>query len=113
LEEGESEAYLEPTELNTSASLYEHCCLAIDRSLTSGKHGLPLMGAGDWNDSMNQVGEGGEGESVWLGFFLYKILTDFIPVCQQREDVERVEKYQSYQKNLKKRLNNEGWDGSW
>src|SRR5699024_8804035 len=55
----------------------------------------------------------GEGESVWLGFFLYKILTDFIPVCQQREDVERVEKYQSYQKNLKKRLNNEGWDGSW
>src|SRR5699024_6908164 len=81
LEEGENEAYLEPTELNTSASLYEHCCLAIDRSLTSGKHGLPLMGAGDWNDSMNQVGEGGEGESVWLGFFLYNILSDFIPVC--------------------------------
>jgi cyclic beta-1,2-glucan synthetase len=29
------------------------------------------MGTGDWNDGMDRVGEGGKGESVWLGWFLY------------------------------------------
>ena len=43
---------------------------AIDRGLTSGAHGLPLMGIGDWNDGMNRVGHEGRGESVWLGWFL-------------------------------------------
>ena len=46
-------------------------CRAIDRGLTVGAHGLPLMGSGDWNDGMNRVGHEGHGESVWLGWFLY------------------------------------------
>jgi cyclic beta-1,2-glucan synthetase len=33
------------------------------------------MGTGDWNDGMNRVGEKGQGESVWLGWFLYAALT--------------------------------------
>ena len=45
---------------------------AIEHGLRFGVHGLPLMGAGDWNDGMNLVGAGGKGESVWLGFFLYR-----------------------------------------
>ena len=44
-----------------TASLYEHCARAIDRSLAVGRHGLPLMGTGDWNDGMNRVGAGGRG----------------------------------------------------
>ena len=52
------------------ASVYEHCARAIDRSLTAGAHGLPLMGTGDWNDGMNRVGHEGRGESVWLAWFL-------------------------------------------
>ena len=51
--------------------VYEHCCRALDRALTRGAHGLPLIGSGDWNDGMNRVGQGGRGESVWLGFFLH------------------------------------------
>ena len=35
-----------------------------------GRHGLPLIGSGDWNDGMNRVGHLGRGESVWLGWFL-------------------------------------------
>ena len=50
---------------------------AIERGLRFGVHGLPLMGSGDWNDGMNLVGAGGKGESVWLGFFLYAVLTQF------------------------------------
>ena len=58
-----------------AGTLYEHCLRAIDRGLTAGAHGLPLIGSGDWNDGMNRVGDEGRGESVWLGFFLHAVLT--------------------------------------
>lgn len=110
---GEDEAFLVPEDSGTGASIYEHCCLAIDRSLTSGAHGLPLMGVGDWNDGMNRVGREGRGESVWLGFFLYRILTDFIPLCEQRGDAARVSRYRAYRSRLGEALNDAGWDGAW
>ena len=63
------------------ASLYDHCVRAILNSFNFGKHGLPLIGSGDWNDGMNLVGEHGQGESVWLGFFLYEVLTAVFGGC--------------------------------
>ena len=113
LEEGEDEAYLVPEEAGEVASLYDHCCRALDRSLTRGPHHLPLMGSGDWNDGMNRVGHDGRGESVWLGFFLYRILGDFIPLCVRQEDPERAERYRAYRTPLKRALNEAGWDGAW
>lgn len=113
LKEGEHEAYLTPHDSDEEASLYEHCCRAIDRSLTKGPHGLPLIGTGDWNDGMDRIGEHGKGESVWLGFFLYGILQDFIPICRQQDDTQRAEKYEAYGDELKEHLNREGWDGEW
>ncbi len=112
LKPGEDENYLQPEPSGESASLYEHCCRAIDRSLTKGSHGLPLMGTGDWNDGMNRVGREGRGESVWLGFFLHLILDDFIPLAEQRQD-SRAGRYLAYQRNLHRTLNDTGWDGGW
>ena len=66
----EHEAYEQPSVSPETASLYEHCIRAIEISLATGVHDLPLMGTGDWNDGMNLVGAGGKGESVWLGWFL-------------------------------------------
>ena len=51
-------------------SVYEHCLRALRRACTTGAHGLPLIGSGDWNDGMNRVGVEGRGESVWLAWFL-------------------------------------------
>ncbi|HEX6135891.1 MAG TPA: hypothetical protein VFZ24_18095 [Longimicrobiales bacterium] len=112
LEADEDEEFLVPEE-DASSSLYEHCCRAIDRSLTSGDHGLPLMGVGDWNDGMNRVGREGRGESVWLGFFLYDILNDFLPLCAARDDHDRVAAYASCHERLAHALNQGGWDGAW
>ena len=67
-----------------SASLYEHCVRAIELSLATGAHGLPLMGTGDWNDGMNLVGASGKGESVWLGWFLLSILRPFADLAAAR-----------------------------
>lgn len=113
LEPGQDEAYLKPEPAGQSASVYEHCCRALDRSLTRGAHGLPLMGTGDWNDGMNRVGREGKGESVWLGFFLYDILGQFLPLCRQRGDADRAARYAAYREQLAVALNAAGWDGEW
>jgi cellobiose phosphorylase len=113
LEPDEVEAYLYPAASDEVADVYAHCCRALDRSLTRGAHGLPLMGTGDWNDGMNRVGREGRGESVWLGFFLCRILEDFIPICVRRGDAERAQRYRAYQAELKTALNEAGWDGHW
>ncbi|MDG4595975.1 MAG: glycosyl transferase [Candidatus Contendobacter sp.] len=113
LDPGEDEAFLTPEESGEVASLYEHCCRALDRSLTQGAHGLPLMGTGDWNDGMNRVGREGRGESVWMGFFLYAILGEFIPVCGRRGDHDRARRYAAFRRHLAEALNQHGWDGEW
>jgi cellobiose phosphorylase len=112
LTEGEDEVFFHPTTAG-SADVYSHCCRALDRSLTRGAHGIPLMGTGDWNDGMNRVGREGKGESVWLGLFLYHILDLFLPYCDKRGDTARAAKYRAYQAKLGAALNTEGWDGEW
>ncbi|HKN49294.1 MAG TPA: carbohydrate-binding protein, partial [Actinomycetota bacterium] len=74
---GETEVYGQPRGSSQSASLFDHCVRAIDKGLTAGAHGLPLIGSGDWNDGMNRVGHQGRGESVWLGWFLHTVLQQF------------------------------------
>ncbi|NHZ83291.1 glycosyl transferase [Massilia sp. CCM 8695] len=113
LEDGEDEVFLEPQPAGTSADVYEHCCRALDRSLTKGAHGLPLMGTGDWNDGMSRVGREGRGESVWMGFFLFRIIGDFLPACEKRGDSARIAAYSAYRDHLSVALNGEGWDGQW
>jgi len=113
LEPGEVELGLVAEPADTSATIYEHCCLALDRALTAGSHDLPLIGCGDWNDGMNRVGQRGKGESVWLGFFLYTTLSQMMPLCARRDDQLRIERYAAQRERLATALNAAGWDGGW
>ena len=106
------EAYVQPSVTAEKASLFEHCLRAIDRGLTVGAHGLPLMGTGDWNDGMNRVGHQGRGESTWLGFFLHGILGDFAVLCESRGDAARAERYRGQARRLASALEL-SWDGEW
>lgn len=96
-----------------TSDLYDHCIRAIEVSLQMGKNGLPKIGSGDWNDGFSTVGNKGEGESVWLGFFLSKVLQAFIPICKQKGDSQRAEFYEHVLVSLKKALNQNSWDGRW
>ncbi|HON59060.1 MAG TPA: glucoamylase family protein [Smithella sp.] len=96
-----------------SASFYEHCVLAIRYGLRYGEHGLPLMGSGDWNDGMNMVGIRGKGESVWLGFFLYSILTNFARLAEKRNDTEFSRHCAEEAEKLRRNIEQYGWDGQW
>lgn len=113
LNEDEDERYEEPRLSDKSASLYEHCVLAVDRSLETGPHGLPLIGGGDWNDGMNTVGHKGAGESVWLAWFMLTILHRFIPICRLRKDYKRAELYRIKAEQLIENIEQQAWDGSW
>lgn len=95
------------------ASLYEHCRRALKRGTTSGAHGLPLMGGGDWNDGMNRVGAGGQGESVWLGWFLHATLTRFAALCERRGEDDQATSYRRQAETLGLALERSGWDGGW
>ncbi len=112
LEPGVTEAYGPATTSAHDASLFEHCTRAIDKGTTSGAHGLPLIGSGDWNDGMNRVGPEGRGESTWLGFFLYSVLTDFADVCERTGDPVRAARYRQEAASLGSRLEL-AWDGEW
>ncbi len=94
-------------------TLYEHCVRAINNGLRFGVHGLPLMGGGDWNDGMNLVGEQGKGESVWLGFFLYDVLTRFAKQARRRGDSAFADTCLAQAERLRCCIENSAWDGQW
>lgn len=58
-------------------------------------------------------GNKGDGESVWLGFFLYNILDRFNKICKHIGKNDYIEKYENIKNNLKKSLNTNAWDGRW
>jgi cyclic beta-1,2-glucan synthetase len=109
----QKDSYTLPEISSESVTVFDHCVHAIDRASSLGVHGLPLMGTGDWNDSMNRVGAGGKGESIWLGWFLYKAIQDFLPFCNEPEPSTRKKDYELRLKDLKQALELNGWDGEW
>jgi cyclic beta-1,2-glucan synthetase len=111
--ESSEDAYYTPAVSENQASVYEHASRAIDRSLRVGAHGLPLMGSGDWNDGMSQVGHLGRGESVWLGWFLCRLIADFAPLAYMRNQSERGLRWEEAALALRVALNGVAWDGQW
>jgi cellobiose phosphorylase len=110
----EDDSYYDlPNRSEESGSLYKHCVQAIVKGLKFGDHGLPLIGSGDWNDGMDMVGIHGKGESVWLGFFLYEVLTQFIKIATQQGDMHFVERCKSEAHKLQNNIEQNGWDGKW
>ncbi|MEJ7914408.1 MAG: cyclic beta 1-2 glucan synthetase, partial [Chitinophagaceae bacterium] len=111
--EGEDSLYDLPVNLNLSGTLYEHCVRAIKHSLNYGAHGLPLIGSGDWNDGMDQVGNKGKGESIWLAFFLYDILVRFADVATNNADLLFAHTCKKEAATLQSNIEASGWDGEW
>lgn len=110
LKDEQEDSYSLPAVSSESATVLEHCLRTLNKSLTTGEHGLPLIGTGDWNDGMNRVGPKGKGESVWMGWFLYRVLNDFLPFCEQ--PAARAT-YEAHMNKLKESLDSGGWDAEW
>ena len=109
----EESYYDTPNRSGETGTLYEHCVRAIKYGLKFGVHGLPLMGCGDWNDGMNLVGKKGQGESVWLAFFLFDVLKHFAPVARRRGDEAFAQECGLQAENLRANIEKNAWDGQW
>jgi cellobiose phosphorylase len=71
------------------------------------------MGTGDWNDGMNAVEAGGQGESVWNGWFFVTVLKAFVGLAERRGDVARAAWCQERAEALRAALEAHAWDGAW
>ena len=118
---GEAERGMNYTVGDEKSTLYDHLRRAVDRALSRmGRHGLPLMGCGDWNDGMSAVGVGGKGESVWVAFFLCDLLPKMeeltviagrMPALQA--DLAYCEHLHDARQRLVDALQKNTWDGNW
>ena len=91
LRTGERERYLQPVRTRERESLLAHCLRAAERAMTSGPHGLPLIGSCDWNDGFSSIGTETGGESVWLAMFQICVFRRLAALCahsglQERRD---------------------------
>ena len=111
--EGAEDVYEIPQASADTESVFEHAARALDRSLAFGVHGLPLMGAGDWNDGMNRVGIEGKGESVWLAWFQVSMLEPMAALAEQRGEAERAAHWRAARTSLLHAIETHGWDGAW
>jgi cellobiose phosphorylase len=109
--------YLPPRNGDTTSpgsTLLDHCLTGIERTLSKrSPRGLPLIGAGDWNDGLSHAGIDGKGESVWLAMFLYGILGRFGPVLKGLGCDETAQRFEREAENLRNSVNEHGWDGDW
>ncbi len=113
LEPHEIEAYDLPSASDQTGSVYDHCVRALRRACTAGRHGLPLIGSGDWNDGMNRVGAGGQGESVWLAWFLIATLRSIAARAEARADTGVAKEFRARADAYTAAVEAHGWDGEW
>ncbi|MDP9633326.1 UNVERIFIED_ORG: cellobiose phosphorylase [Ensifer adhaerens] len=113
LNDDEHEAYGEPGVSEKVGTVYDHCLRALHHGFRLGRHGLPLMGTGDWNDGMNRVGSDGKGESVWNGWFFLTVLNAFSEIADERDDDVNASWCRESAEQLRMALEANAWDGGW
>ncbi|MDQ6611376.1 MAG: glycosyl transferase family 36, partial [Gemmatimonadota bacterium] len=113
LEPSEHEVYDLPQTTEEQGSIYEHCLRALRHACTTGAHGLPLIGTGDWNDGFSRVGAEGKGESVWLAWFLVDTLRKFAEHADAHGDVDVANQFRASADGYSAAVETHGWDGNW
>ena len=96
--------------------VYEHCRRAIDSFWTRmSPRGVPLMGAGDWNDGLSAIGLELKSESVWLAHFLVGILEEWVELERRlpHPDQGVMERYAREAQSMRVAVNQHFWDGEW
>jgi cellobiose phosphorylase len=112
LQPGEESVYDTPVISGTEETLWLHCVKAIHYGLRFREHGLPLMGAGDWNDGMNRwVSKAKVKASGWASS-----CTTFCSGLQRwrsRLDESVAAMCRSQALRLQSNLEAHAWDGEW
>lgn len=94
--------------------LLDHIERAFERVFQrTSARGLPLIGAGDWNDGLSACGLAEKGESIWLGQFLAGQLADWSEILTRTGHTARAQEFAERRTALVDAINTHGWDGKW
>lgn len=98
-----------------TGTVWEHILIAVRHSSSDlGAHGLVLAHDGDWNDSLNGIGVGGKGESVWTSIALHYALTNTAEIAGGLlKDEALAAEMRTRAATIKDAVNAAGWDGDW
>ncbi len=96
------------------AALRRHLTLALDYVISqlTARH-LPRFGPGDWNDTLDYVGRGGAGETIWGAAFLCYLLREAGVLFDHLGDCETARHYRAVYEQVKASINELAWDGRW
>ncbi|MEO8905239.1 MAG: glycosyl transferase, partial [Polyangiaceae bacterium] len=92
-------------------TVFDHLQRAVEFTRQNvGKHGLPLLGFADWNDTVNlKTGA----ESLFVANQYGKALLDLMELCAFSGDHELVARYRGDYEHMRNLVNEYGWDGEW
>jgi cyclic beta-1,2-glucan synthetase len=111
---GQEDSYAEHAVSVVKGTILDHCLRAIAVSATSVAHKLPLIGTGDWNDGMSQVGADGQGESVWLAWFEVVVLDSMAALLAHLGvKPKTAAAYRARAKDYTQAIDAAAWDGQW
>lgn len=92
-------------------TVLEHMLKGLDFLLNQkGEHHLTLWGGGDWNDSLNNCGRKGKGESVWLSIATIKAVHDLEEIIIHYHLPIDYSSYLERAEDMKKAILTYGWD---
>lgn len=97
-----------------SESVIEHMRRGIRFLLDSrGEHNLVLWGGGDWNDSINNAGMKGKGESVWLSIATVKAINEYVELLIALNKTNEAELLEKEKSDLISAIKRHGYNGEY
>jgi cellobiose phosphorylase len=94
-----------------TSSVLDHAkrALTFTRNDT-GKHGLPLLGFADWNDTIN-LATGAE--SLFSAHLYGRALNEFIDLLEYMGKKDEANEWRKAHAEMKSRVDQHAWDGEW
>lgn len=92
-------------------TVLEHLKRAVEFTRKDvGRHGIPLAGFADWNDTVNMPAGA---ESFFTANLYGKALLELSELMEYLKDEKSMELYRSWHEEMKENVNRWGWDGEW
>ena len=92
-------------------TLWEHLKRAVQFTHDhTGKHGLPLLGFADWNDTVNLPSGA---ESLFTAHLYGWALKELITLAKQLGKKKAAKKFKHFYNTMKETVNQVAWDGDW
>ena len=97
-----------------TGTILDHMIAVTQLAKTAvGKHGLPIFGRGDWNDTLDYIGGDDGGESVWGALFYVCMMNYLLELLEFAGKTEQYNQVAEIRDTMVDNINKYCWDGKW